>query len=120
MEVKYPFQTSCKVLSSTICFLLSIYINPFYTFAKFESPSQTVILCTPFFCDTWNQLTFLVNFQQTIHKAGQVFVVFLSLCVQNVESFQLTACLSWNYEIFDLIFSTFLVTTFAFCARTTI
>ena len=96
VEVQNPFQTSCKVLSNTISFFLTIYVNPFYTFTEFEGPGQTAVFCTPFFCDTWNELTFCVRFQQTINQVCQVFSVFQSLAVEDVKSFQFSGSNSWN------------------------
>ena len=104
MEVEYPFQTGCKVLCITICLFLTVYIDPFYTFAKFKGPSQTAIFSTPFFCNCRYQFTFCINLQQTINQICQVLTILLSLCIQDVEGFQFTANCHRNYQIFDLIF----------------
>ena len=96
VEVQNPLQTSCEVLCITICFFLTVHVNPFYTFTEFEGPAQTAVFCTPLFCDTWNELTFCVRFQQTINQVCQVFSVFQSLAVEDVKSFQFSGSNSWN------------------------
>ena len=75
VEVEHPFQTGDKVLRCAVCFFLRIYIDPLDTFTQMEGPGQSAVLGSPIFCNRWNQLTFVVNFQQTVHQIGQVFAV---------------------------------------------
>ena len=108
VEVEYPFQTGSKVLCITVCHLVAIDIDPFYTLTNFKGPGQTVVLGSPFFCDTRNQFTFFVNLQQTIDQVGQVFAVLASLGVQDVEGFQLTADSHRKSQVGDAFFGIFL------------
>ena len=91
MEVQYPLQTGCEVLSVTICHLFALDVDPFYTISDVEGPGQTAVVGFPALCDCRNEFTLWVSLEQTVYEVGQVFAVFLSLCVQDVEGFQLTA-----------------------------
>ena len=120
VEVQYPLQTSCKVLSVTICHLFAVHVNPFNAVSDFKGPGQTAILGTPFLCDCRSQFTFMVSFQKTINQVGQVFKVLCSLAVQPVESFELTACKNTENRISDFICTCFSRSVAALIARATI
>ena len=121
VEVENPLQTGSKVLCITVCFFIAIDIDPFYAFAYFEFPGQTAIFAAPLFCDTWNQLTLWIGLQQAVHQAGQVFAVFCTLGVEDVESFQFSGCKSCDVQVFDFVFAAgflFFVGAFSICLAT--
>ena len=104
IEVQYPLQTGCKVFRGGSCFFVAVYVNPFYIVAQVEGPSFTAVLAVPSLCDTWNQFTGRVRFQQAVYQVTKVFTIFCSLGVQNVEGLQLTGCCFGDNEVFDLVF----------------
>ena len=115
MEVQYPFQTGCKVVRITIAFFVAVNVNPFYTVTNVEFPGNTAIFTSPLVSNCRNQFTIWISFQKTIEQLCQVFKVFSSLRLKNVESFQLTACQNTKNQIFNLFFRTCFCSSFAFC-----
>ena len=103
MEVEYPLQTGQEVLCGTICFFVAIDVNPFYIVTQVEGPGQTTVFGSPFFCNTWCQLTVGVQLQQRVGQVAQVFKVCCHLAVQDIKGLQFSGRQSGDNQILNLL-----------------
>ena len=90
VEVQDPLKSGQPVLSSAICLVVAVNVNPGNIIAQLEGPGDTAVLSAPLGSDCGLQLTLLVDFQQT------------GVCVaQNV---QVSSVLGVNHhEILELV-----------------
>ena len=107
MEVQDPFQTSSKIASGYVRFLVAVDVYPFNAFAQFKGPGLAAVFTAPLFRNSRRQCTFWISFQQTVYQLSQVLTVLSSLAVEPVESFQLTGQCVWNNQVSDFIFTRF-------------
>ena len=115
--VQYPLHTGCKVVRGNIGFFFAVHVHPFDSVADVELPVQTVVLGSPFICNTSDYFTFGINFQQWVLQVGQNIQLREILAVQNIKGFHLRSGNPAQYQVLDFLrFCFFLRLFFLFLA----
>ena len=100
-----------------IGFFFAVHVHPFDSVADVELPVQTVVLGSPFICNTSDYFTFGINFQQWVLQVGQNIQLREILAVQNIKGFHLRSGNPAQYQVLDFLrFCFFLRLLFLFLA----